>query len=144
MIQLINAVPIFAWVLWWWKRVVLRAKGRDHSVCIYCIHCVFFKEIAQQWLHDPSHLTSAAMLWQSSYFIWSSLCLLILDQSHVSSGIMCKPGKSVLWFRYSWLLITSDVVTLVVLIEWMCVSCRFKSLTHKDQMWTLPNWTIQP
>ncbi|XP_053492981.1 tumor necrosis factor receptor superfamily member 3 [Ictalurus furcatus] len=33
------------------------------------------------------------MLWQSFYIIWSFFCLLWLDQIHVSSGILCKPGE---------------------------------------------------
>ncbi|KAF4078950.1 hypothetical protein AMELA_G00187550 [Ameiurus melas] len=35
------------------------------------------------------------MLWQSFYIIWSFLCLLWLDQIHVSFGIRCEPGERV-------------------------------------------------
>lgn len=64
-------------------------------------------------------LSSTAMLWQSSYSIWSFLCLLTLHQIPAASGIICDPGKYVLWFRPLWSVSTSDIVTCIVLSEWI-------------------------
>ncbi|XP_026768814.3 tumor necrosis factor receptor superfamily member 4 [Pangasianodon hypophthalmus] len=41
------------------------------------------------------------MLWKSCYIIWSFLWLLTLDQTHVSPGIICKPGEKATYSRDS-------------------------------------------